>query len=91
MYYRMEMVNLSAQSNIFKLIGTIVSISGAFIVTFYQGLPIILFPSPNKTYLHSLLDIQPNWTVGGLLLATSSIFFSLTYIAKVTYSNFQNI
>ncbi|XP_021842862.1 WAT1-related protein At3g28050 [Spinacia oleracea] len=80
--FRMEMVNLSAQSNIFKLIGTIVSISGAFIVTFYQGLPIILFPSPNKTYLHSLLDIQPNWTVGGLLLATSSIFFSLTYIAK---------
>ncbi|KNA24453.1 hypothetical protein SOVF_015580 [Spinacia oleracea] len=80
--FRMEMVNLSAQSNIFKLIGTIVSISGAFIVTFYQGLPIILFPSPNKTYLHSLLDIQPNWTVGGLLLATSSIFLSLTYIAK---------
>ncbi|XP_021727449.1 WAT1-related protein At3g28050-like [Chenopodium quinoa] len=79
---RMEMINFSARSSTLKSIGTIVSIIGAFIVTFYQGLPIIFFSSPNKLLLHSLFETQPNWAVGALLLATSSIFLSLTYIAK---------
>ncbi|XP_021742004.1 WAT1-related protein At3g28050-like [Chenopodium quinoa] len=79
---RMELVNFSAQSSVLKSIGTIVSIIGAFIVTFYQGQSIIFFSSPNKLSLHSLFETQPNWAVGALLLATSSIFLSLTYIAK---------
>lgn len=79
---RMETYNLRAKSSILKSIGTIISISGAFIVTFYQGFPIILFPSPHKLSLHSVIESEPNWAIGALLLATSSIFLSLSYIAK---------
>lgn len=84
---RMEILDLRAQSSILKLVGTLVSISGAFIVTFYQGLPITIFPpSPTELSLHSLLqlqtDDQPNWVMGAFFLATSSIFLSLTYVVK---------
>ncbi|KAJ8439514.1 hypothetical protein Cgig2_007031 [Carnegiea gigantea] len=83
---RMEILNLRAHSSLLKLIGTLVSISGAFIVTFYQGLPITVFPpSPTEASL-SLRNIlqsdQPNWVLGGFFLATSSIFLSLSFVVK---------
>ncbi|KAH9627186.1 hypothetical protein KSS87_020732 [Heliosperma pusillum] len=53
--FRMENLNLSAWSSLLKIVGTFVSISGAFIVTFYQGMPIILFStSPTELFLSIL-------------------------------------
>ncbi|XP_021742037.1 WAT1-related protein At3g28050-like isoform X2 [Chenopodium quinoa] len=83
--FRMEILNLRSQSSILKLIGTIVSISGAFILIFYQGLPICnMFPSPIKPSLHSLVELQtqPNWVLGGTFLSMSCLVLSLAYITK---------
>ncbi|XP_021726967.1 WAT1-related protein At3g28050-like isoform X2 [Chenopodium quinoa] len=84
--FRMEILNLRSQSSILKLIGTIVSISGAFILIFYQGLPISnIFPSPTKPSLHSLVELdqtQPNWVLGGTFLSMSCVVLSLAYITK---------
>ncbi|XP_021721635.1 WAT1-related protein At3g28050-like isoform X1 [Chenopodium quinoa] len=81
----MEILNLRSQSSILKLIGTIVSISGAFVVIFYQGLPISsIFPSPTKPSLHSLMQLQnqPNWVVGGAFLSMSCLLLSFAYVTK---------
>ncbi|KAH9627187.1 hypothetical protein KSS87_020733 [Heliosperma pusillum] len=82
--FRMENLNLRAHSSLLKLVGTFVSISGAFIVTFYQGLPIIIFSTPPTELFHSLLrgTDQPNWVLGGFLLFTSCIFLSISFIIK---------
>ncbi|XP_021727402.1 WAT1-related protein At3g28050-like [Chenopodium quinoa] len=81
----MEILNLSTQSSILKLVGTIVSISGTLVVILYQGLPIILFSSPIKASFHILVEhhqAQPNWIVGGIFLSMSSIVISLAYVTK---------
>ncbi|CAO2829227.1 unnamed protein product [Amaranthus hypochondriacus] len=85
--FRMEILNLKSQSSVLKALGTIISIAGAFIVTLYQGMPIIIFnPSHNQYSLNSLFgdnnETQPNWVLGGFLLFISSLFLSLMYVAK---------
>ncbi|XP_028072581.1 WAT1-related protein At3g28050-like isoform X2 [Camellia sinensis] len=78
---RMEKLDLKVQSSQAKSIGTILSITGAYIVVFYQGPPILFSrPLPN---LHSFsVSLQSNWIVGGFLLATSSFLISLLYIVQ---------
>ncbi|CAL5418982.1 unnamed protein product [Camellia sinensis] len=60
---RMEKLDLKVQSSQAKSIGTILSITGAYIVVFYQGPPILFSrPLPN---LHSFsVSLQSNWIVG---------------------------
>ncbi|XP_056690496.1 WAT1-related protein At3g28050-like [Spinacia oleracea] len=80
----MEILNLRAQSSILKLIGTVISISGAFVIIFYQGLPIIVFHSPTNPSLNSHVQhqTQPNWMVGGMFLSISCILVSFVYVTK---------
>ncbi|CAL5421381.1 unnamed protein product [Camellia sinensis] len=78
----MEKLDLKVQSSQAKSIGTILSITRAYIVVFYQGPPILFSrPLPN---LHSFsVSLQSNWIVGGFLLATSSFLISLLYITWI--------
>ncbi|XP_021726964.1 WAT1-related protein At3g28050-like [Chenopodium quinoa] len=81
--FRMEVLNMRAQSSLLKSLGTLVSIGGAFIVTLYQGMPIYIFSSsPTQFSLLNANETQPNWALGGLYLFGSCIFLSLTYITK---------
>ncbi|KAL0305043.1 UNVERIFIED_CONTAM: WAT1-related protein [Sesamum angustifolium] len=68
----MEEVHLRKLSTISKVFGTLVSISGAFIVTFYKGPAIIgaTLTSGSSTQLH--LPQTQNWVLGGILLACAS-------------------
>ncbi|KAF5940152.1 hypothetical protein HYC85_021319 [Camellia sinensis] len=91
----MEKLDLKVQSSQAKSIGTILSITGAYIVVFYQWPPILFSrPLPN---LHSFsVSLQSNWIVGGFLLATSSFLISLLYIVQVElvkslYNSFYNV
>ncbi|XP_011086524.1 WAT1-related protein At3g28050 [Sesamum indicum] len=69
--FRMEEVHLRKLSTISKVFGTLVSISGAFIVTFYKGPAIIgAITSGSSTQLH--LPQTQNWVLGGFLLACAS-------------------
>ncbi|KAL7100753.1 hypothetical protein ACP275_08G014500 [Erythranthe tilingii] len=79
--FRMEKVALSSTSSRAKIIGTIVSISGAFVVTFYKG------PSVNAPpiSLHQSLQYstsQSNWMIGSLFLSVEYFLVPVWYIIQ---------
>lgn len=81
----MEKVSLRAKSSQAKIIGTVVSISGAFVVTLYKGPPIILKPSvslPQPTLLNSQ---NSSWIIGGMLLTAEYTLIPLFNIVQVLY------
>ncbi|KAK7367891.1 hypothetical protein VNO80_09911 [Phaseolus coccineus] len=81
---RMENLNLKQQCCQAKVVGTVISIAGAFIVTLYKGTPLnfslkVVFGG-NETYL----AVQSNWIIGGLLLATASLCISVLLIVQTS-------
>ncbi|KAL5552937.1 hypothetical protein UlMin_040338 [Ulmus minor] len=75
--FRMEKLNLRRSSSQAKSVGTVVSIAGAFIVTLYQGPPVI----KTKPFL---FISQSHWILGGFLLAAESFTTSLWYIIQAS-------
>lgn len=78
---RLEKADFRSSSTQAKLIGTVVSILGAFIVTLYEG-PQIL---KNTSSLNSTQNLaqSEDWILGGLLLAMTSVLASSFIIAQV--------
>ncbi|KAK0574370.1 hypothetical protein LWI29_022634 [Acer saccharum] len=75
--FRMEKLSWSSKISQAKSLGTIVSIAGAFVVTFYEG-PIILtaLSGTASSRNYPLLSQQSNWILGGFFLAAESFFSS---------------
>ncbi|KAA8548067.1 hypothetical protein F0562_004672 [Nyssa sinensis] len=81
--FRMEKLALRSSSSQAKIIGTIVSISGAFVVTLYKGPPIILNPFPSiSLHQQPLLSSVSNWAIGGLFLTIEYILVPMWYIVQ---------
>ncbi|KAE8668252.1 leucine-rich repeat receptor protein kinase EXS [Hibiscus syriacus] len=75
---RMETLDLGIKSSQAKSLGTLVSITGAFVVTLYKGFPLTFAPWHNNRSLHHVLWIpHSNWIVGGFILAFHSIIFAI--------------
>ncbi|KNA16045.1 hypothetical protein SOVF_092730 [Spinacia oleracea] len=72
---RMEILDLRNPSSQAKCIGTIVAISGAMVVTLYKGPPLIT-QTPSDASSNKLLSMPSKWTLGGLLLAITSLLSS---------------
>ncbi|KAH9776066.1 WAT1-related protein [Citrus sinensis] len=73
----MEKVDLRSLISQIKIIGTLVSIAGAFIITLYKGPSIValLFehqPKPQPPTSFTLLATTDNWVIGGILLSIAS-------------------
>jgi hypothetical protein len=83
----MEKLDVGSSISQIKIVGTVVSISGAFLVTFYKGAPIRSFQTRHYTSqpLVSLLVETSNWVTGGLFLAIASISLAVWNIAQVRY------
>ncbi|XVF16469.1 hypothetical protein REPUB_Repub10bG0033500 [Reevesia pubescens] len=84
-FFRMEKVAFRSSSTQAKIIGTITSISGAFVTVFYKGPKVI--SSPHSTSSSVLLQIplmasQSNWIIGGLLEAVAFLLISFGYIIQ---------
>ncbi|XP_062010070.1 WAT1-related protein At4g15540-like isoform X1 [Rosa rugosa] len=62
--FRMERLSFRSSSSLAKVMGTLVSISGAMVVVLYKG-PTILSTTAEK-----------NWVTGGLLVAVGFLMFS---------------
>ncbi|PON75976.1 Plant-drug/metabolite exporter [Trema orientale] len=77
--FRMEDVDLRRSSTQAKIIGTMVSVSGAMGAVLYKG-PTILSSQYGSLAFHSLLTSQTNWVLGGFLLAGEQLCNSSTYI-----------
>ncbi|XP_057948962.1 WAT1-related protein At3g28050-like [Malania oleifera] len=79
--FRMEKLEWRSSSSLAKFIGTLASVSGAFIVTLYKGPPIL------RTSLHLNLPLQlysqqSNWVIGGLLLTADCVMASAFLIVQ---------
>ncbi|GKV22827.1 hypothetical protein SLEP1_g32650 [Rubroshorea leprosula] len=81
--FRMEKAYLRSSSFQAKLLGTTVSIAGAFIVTFYKG-PALLLTSQPSGLSYSLLLQHSHWVIGGLLLAIDCLFCSAWIITQAS-------
>ncbi|CAA0820210.1 WAT1-related protein [Striga hermonthica] len=81
--FRMEKVTLSSTSSRAKVVGTIVSITGAFIVTFYKGPSINATQSTHPVSLNqSLHSSQSNWIIGSLFLSVEYLLVPVWYIIQ---------
>lgn len=80
--FRMEKLDWRSSNSQAKIIGTIISISGAFIVTLYKGLPLLMTPLHSNSS-HKLLVQMSNWVIGGLLLAADAMLGSTWLILQV--------
>uniref|UniRef100_A0A1J3E2J0 WAT1-related protein n=1 Tax=Noccaea caerulescens TaxID=107243 RepID=A0A1J3E2J0_NOCCA len=85
--FRMEKLVLRSSASQAKIIGTIVSISGALVIVLYKGpkllAPASFTPSPPTISLHQLLtSSKSSWIIGGLLLASQFFLISVWYILQ---------
>ncbi|XP_071704707.1 WAT1-related protein At5g40230-like [Rutidosis leptorrhynchoides] len=76
---RKETININSFSTRVKFIGTVVTISGAIIITLYKGLPILSPPLKSEISKH----LQPsNWVLGGIFLFITCVFSSVYVILQ---------
>lgn len=80
--FRMEKLELRSSRSKAKIIGTVVSIAGAFVVTLYKGQAVVLNYSLSMPHLQSLGSPRSNWIVGGLFLSTEYILVPMWYIVQ---------
>ncbi|CAK9308912.1 unnamed protein product [Citrullus colocynthis] len=83
--FRMEKVVLKSNSSQAKVMGTIISIIGAFVVTFYKGPRIMFSSEPISLSLHhhpQLSSSDSDWVIGSLLLTAEYILVPLWYIVQ---------
>ncbi|XVF58117.1 hypothetical protein PTKIN_Ptkin07bG0037100 [Pterospermum kingtungense] len=84
--FRIEKIALRSSTTQAKIIGTIVSISGALVVVLYKGPK--LFSSSSWTSSSVLLQwpmkssSESNWVVGGVLIAVAYLLYSFWYIIQ---------
>ncbi|KAK8687955.1 hypothetical protein V6N13_086744 [Hibiscus sabdariffa] len=80
--FRMERVELRRAATQAKIIGTITSISGAFVMIFYKG-PMVISSSSSSSDVQlqrPLESSQSNWITGGILEALAYLLYSYSYI-----------
>ncbi|XP_019456817.1 PREDICTED: WAT1-related protein At5g40240-like isoform X2 [Lupinus angustifolius] len=85
--FRMEKLDIRSSISQIKIIGIVLSISGALLVTLYKGAPIGGIqiqdqPSPSQPFPSVLLAQTDNWVIGGLFLGTASLSLALQNIAQ---------
>jgi hypothetical protein len=82
---RMEKLALRSSSTQAKIMGTIVSISGALVIVLYEGPKIISTSSQTLSLSHHfpLGSSITNRVIGGLLLAVENLLFAMWYIVQV--------
>jgi len=79
----MEQLDWRKFSSLAKSLGTIVSISGAFIVTLYKGPALLLGVSSANSSPKPLFTDDSNWILAGLFLAADCVMASAYIILQV--------
>ncbi|GMP40657.1 hypothetical protein CsSME_00011018 [Camellia sinensis var. sinensis] len=70
--FRMEKIDIRSTSSIAKCLGTVVAVSGAFIITLYKGPAIISGTSNSSLHSQDFMPQRSNWALGGFFLAIGS-------------------
>ncbi|XP_030465643.1 WAT1-related protein At3g28050-like [Syzygium oleosum] len=98
--FRMEKVSINRRSSQAKIIGTVLSIFGASVITLYKGPPMFT-PKPSLPLYPLVHASNSNWVVGGILLTGEYILVTLwiilltqimkDYPAELTILFFYNV
>ncbi|KAJ4729161.1 WAT1-related protein [Melia azedarach] len=85
--FRMEKLVLKSKSTQAKIMGTVVSISGAMLVVLYKGPVLLTSGSPSsssslRSVLTTLASSPSNWIIGGLLLTVENLLKSIWFIIQ---------
>ncbi|XP_022930406.1 WAT1-related protein At4g08290-like isoform X2 [Cucurbita pepo subsp. pepo] len=78
----MEIVDLKNPRGIAKVVGTLVSLGGVMIMTFYKGPIIRNLWHPFIHIQHKASNLHENWLKGSLLTVSSCISWALSYIMQ---------
>ncbi|XP_031277168.1 WAT1-related protein At3g28050-like isoform X2 [Pistacia vera] len=79
--FRMEKLGLRSLRSQVKILGTLVSILGAWIVTLYKGPAIGAVPQPQPSSLPAETATN-DWVIGGIFLATASLSIAILNISQ---------
>ncbi|XP_071702539.1 WAT1-related protein At3g28050-like [Rutidosis leptorrhynchoides] len=71
--FRIEKFDISKSTSQAKALGTVVAITGAFVMTFYQGPALIKLIVGHVSHKNLLLATESNWVLGALLIAITCI------------------
>ncbi|KAL3629245.1 hypothetical protein CASFOL_026467 [Castilleja foliolosa] len=86
--FRMEKLKIGSLSTQAKIVGALVSISGALVVVLYNG-PILITGYDDKATLQATSSPESNWIMGGALLAScyvlSSVWFTYQSVVIKEY------
>lgn len=84
---RMEKLAAKSRSSQAKVIGSIISIAGAFVLTFYKGPSIINalthLPLLLQQPINFLKSEDESWAIAGILLIADYFLASVWYIVQV--------
>ncbi|XP_027188004.1 WAT1-related protein At3g28050-like isoform X2 [Cicer arietinum] len=85
--FRMEKLSAKSRSSNAKVIGSIISIAGAFVLTFYKGPSIINADTHLTSLFHQpiafIKSVDSSWAFAGILLTLDYFLVSLWYILQV--------
>ncbi|XP_050906286.1 WAT1-related protein At3g28050 isoform X3 [Lathyrus oleraceus] len=79
--FRMEKLAFKSRSSNAKVVGSIISIAGAFVMTFYKGKS-ILNSSPLHQPIGFLNSMDSSWAIAGIILTVDYFLLSLWYILQ---------
>jgi hypothetical protein len=79
----MEKLAAKSRSSNAKVIGSIVSIAGAFVLTFYKGPSIMNSSLSLHQPIGFLKSVDSSWAIAGILLTVDYFLVSLWYILQV--------
>lgn len=91
LYYRLETVNIKCSSGKAKVLGTVVCVAGATLLTLYRGMP--LFDHSDSQAASQMMDhaIRLNsakktqrWTIGSVALVVGTLFWSSWFLLQST-------
>lgn len=87
----MEKVSAKSSISQAKVLGTLISITGAFVVVFYKGPAIVSTSSHTVNTVLNLPQESPHsqWVIGGTLLATEYLLLAIWYIVQVRWFHTQ--
>ncbi|XP_022993362.1 WAT1-related protein At3g28050-like [Cucurbita maxima] len=85
--FRMERLDLKRSSGKAKCLGTIIAVSGAFLITLYKG-PVLIMSSSSQSVGQEAVALsqKPNWVFGGFLFLMVCFLSSTWKIAQVIHS-----
>ncbi|XP_028215833.1 WAT1-related protein At3g28050-like isoform X2 [Glycine soja] len=84
---RMEKIAVKRRTTQAKILGSIISVLGAFVVTFYKGQSVIIADNSPSIQLPQsngiLTSVDRNWVIGGLLLTACNILLTVWFVYQV--------